>query len=115
MSELDSLIFSACEVRVQLNEQHQAMQDAFPDTVEAAREMIRTYLQLHDPSRLRVFQGQAAADYTLVDQLNYALFSICGLLQQEQEGNPNVTPLQKDIWCRTYLKLPFRAIDGDQV
>lgn len=107
--------YTVDEVREILAENHRQMRQDFPETSEKAADLIQKYLRLFDPSRLRVFQGQVQASVEIVDQLTFALFSISGLLELQDQGHSNVTPLQKDIWCRRYLKLPYRCLSGDAV
>lgn len=84
----------------------------FPEHAAPAKELVIDYLTRYAPERLSVYIGeQADKDYDGCN-MDIAHYFICGLLQQQANGNTKVTDEQIDILARKYLELPEAVIDN---
>lgn len=84
----------------------------FPEHAAPARELVIKYLSRYDRKRLLVYTGELADKDFDGCNMDIAHYFICGLLQQQAIGNPNVTDQKIDILSRVYLELPFAVIEG---
>lgn len=88
------------------------VKEQYPESVDAARDLIIKYLTKYDQHKLLVFLGEVADYHNDAYLLHESFFLISDILNDEQNGNVSLSPINKDVIVRGYLQLPFATVGG---
>ena len=91
---------------------YQLVVDEYPQQAERAYQNVAAYLRKYDKRRLGFFLGETGDPTGEAVDLYHTLYLIASMLYEADNGNPNCTPQNIDIYSRGFLRLPFATIKG---